>query len=87
VDQQVADWAARDGKPVAGLETLDEQLLLFKRLTADTQRELFLKTLAELATMQEAGALVAEWRAATSRRWRTGWRRNSVISRSCAPHS
>lgn len=64
VDQQVADWATRDGKPVAGLETLDEQLLLFKRLTADTQRELFLKTLAELATTEDhTGALVAEWRA------------------------
>jgi uncharacterized protein len=64
VDSQVGDWAARDGKPVAGLETLDEQLLLFKRLTADTQRALFLKTLAELATLpDDTGALVAEWRA------------------------
>jgi len=63
VDQQVADWAARDGKPVTGLETLDEQLLLFKRLTAATQGELFLKTLAELATMEDdTGVLVAEWR-------------------------
>jgi uncharacterized protein len=64
VDQQIADWAARDGKPAAGLETLDEQLRLFKGLGAGVQRELFLKTLEELATLEaETAALVARWRA------------------------
>jgi uncharacterized protein len=64
VDQQIADWAARDGKPAGGLETLDEQLRLFKGLAADVQRELFLKTLEELPTLEAAtAALVARWRA------------------------
>ncbi len=65
VDQQIAGWAARDAKPAAGLETLDEQLLLFKRLGTDTQREILLKTLEELVTMEaDTDALVGQWRAA-----------------------
>lgn len=64
VDQQIAGWAARDAKPVAGLETLDEQLLLFKRLGAATQREMLLKTLEELVAMEaDTDALVSQWRA------------------------
>lgn len=64
VDQQVADWAARDGKPVDGLETLDQQLSLFKDFTPDTQRQLLLKTLEELAAIEsDTARLVATWRA------------------------
>jgi uncharacterized protein len=63
VDQQVAAWAARDGKPVMGLETLEQQLLLFKGLAADMQREMLIKTLAELAEIRsDTAALVAQWR-------------------------
>jgi uncharacterized protein len=64
VDQQVAGWAARDGKTAGGLETLDQQLRLFKGLAADTQREMFLKSLEELPGLEtETAALVARWRA------------------------
>ncbi len=64
VDQQLGARALRDGLPVAGLETLDEQLGLFKALDEATQLALLAKTLEELGT---AGAdtirLVADWRA------------------------
>lgn len=64
VDQQIAGWAARDAKPAAGLETLDEQLLLFKRLGTATQREMLLKTLEELVAMEaDTDELVGQWRA------------------------
>jgi uncharacterized protein len=64
VDQQIASWAGRDGKPAGGLETLDEQLGLFKGLAAGVQRELFLKTLEELAALEaDTAALVTRWRA------------------------
>jgi uncharacterized protein len=64
IDKQLASWAVRDGKPVAGLETLDEQLLLFKRLAADVQREMLLKMLAELPAVEDdTEALIAQWRA------------------------
>ncbi len=64
VDQQIADWAARDGKPVTGLETIDEQLSLFKDFTPDAQRQLLLKTLADLAQIEaDTAQLVATWRA------------------------
>jgi uncharacterized protein len=63
VDQQVADWARRDNRPTAGLETLEEQLLLFKELDADAQRRLLMNTLEELATVAaDTAGLVATWR-------------------------
>lgn len=79
VEQQIAGWAVRDAKPVAGLETLDEQLLLFKRLSAETQREMLLKTLEEIVAMEaDTDALVAQWRAgdltALTRRLETDFR-------------
>ena len=64
VEQQVADWARRDGKPVTGLETFAQQLAIFKGLEFDVQRELLMKTLEELPRMPaDAATLVAEWRA------------------------
>lgn len=63
VDLQVAEWAGRDAKPVTGLETIDEQLLLFKNLDVDTQRQVLLKTLEELASLaDDTAALVSRWR-------------------------
>jgi len=64
VDQQLGERALRDGLPVAGLETLDEQLRLFKDLDAPTQVALLSKTLEELDTVgADTARLVAEWRA------------------------
>lgn len=64
VDQQIAGWARRDGKPVTGLETIDQQLLLFKALDADMQRRMLLKTLEELASAgSDTAELVGRWRA------------------------
>jgi uncharacterized protein len=63
VDRQVADWAEKDRKPVTGLETVDEQLVLFKHLDAPTQRQVFFKALEELPAMRsETAELVARWR-------------------------
>jgi uncharacterized protein len=63
VDQQVAEWALRDDRPAQGLETLDEQLRLFKDLEPALQREILLKTLEELPVLaQEAAELVSQWR-------------------------
>lgn len=64
VDQQVTSWAQRDGKPVIGLETLEEQLMLFKTLGAGRQREMLLKTLEDAAALErDTASLVADWRA------------------------
>ncbi|MEJ2515120.1 MAG: TraB/GumN family protein [Gammaproteobacteria bacterium] len=63
VDQHLAGRAMADGKPIAGLETLAEQLDFFDSLAPEAQRQLLeqtLDSLDELAT--EADALVAAWR-------------------------
>ncbi|NHA16118.1 TraB/GumN family protein [Thioalkalivibrio sp. XN279] len=64
VDQQLGERALRDGLPVSGLETLEEQLRLFKGLELPTQLALLAKTLEELDTAgADTARLVAEWRA------------------------
>lgn len=64
IDQQLGDRAVRDGLPVAGLETLEEQMRLFKALDERTQLALFAKTLDELDTAgADTALLVAQWRA------------------------
>ena len=47
VEQLVAAAAARDHKPVTGLETADGQLQLFDRLPSGLQAQLLLKTIEE----------------------------------------
>lgn len=64
VDQQLGERALRDGRPIAALETLAEQLGMFRTLDAATQAELLLKTLEEIQTAPaDTDLLVAEWRA------------------------
>lgn len=63
VDQQVADWARRDRLPTGGLETLEQQLLLFKDLDLPTQQTLLFKTLEELPHIgADTEALIGTWR-------------------------
>lgn len=63
VDHQLGLRAVRDGRPAAGLETLEQQLGIFKELPAETQRDLLRKTLEELdAVAAETDRLVTAWR-------------------------
>lgn len=63
VDQQLGLRALRDGRPARGLETLDQQLGIFKGLSPEVQRELLRKTFVELgAVAAETDQLVAAWR-------------------------
>ena len=63
VDLQFARRAAADGKPVIGLETLDEQLGYFASLPMKDQVELLRETLDEATDIQqELGDIVAAWR-------------------------
>lgn len=64
VDQQLGLRAVRDGRPARGLETVDQQLGIFKALAPEVQRDLLRKTLEELgAVAAETDDLVAAWRA------------------------
>ena len=64
VDTHYAQLAARQGKPVAGLETAREQLELFDNLPAKTQKAFLLDTLEESDQFrEEMEKLVSLWRA------------------------
>jgi hypothetical protein len=55
--------AARDGKPIEGLETVDEQLAFLDGLPLDVQSEMLIQALAEGATLDESvDALIDAWR-------------------------
>jgi len=63
VDEQLAQRAAADHKPIIGLETVDEQLGLFAHLSIEQQRR-FLQYMLDDAddTQHSADAVVAAWR-------------------------
>jgi uncharacterized protein YbaP (TraB family) len=62
VEQRVAAIASRDGKPIAGLESVDQQLALFDDLAPALQSELLLKTIDESAEDdRKLAAMVAAW--------------------------
>jgi uncharacterized protein YbaP (TraB family) len=63
VDQQFARRAAADGKPVLGLETINEQLGYFAALPMKDQVDLLRETLDESAGIQEElGGIIDAWR-------------------------
>ncbi|MEL7536027.1 MAG: TraB/GumN family protein [Pseudomonadota bacterium] len=63
VEAVLGQWAARDAKPVIGLETLSQQLRYFDSLSLDAQRELLGKTLREADELDgEMRTLVSAWR-------------------------
>lgn len=64
VEQRLTARAAEDGKPIAGLETLEEQFSMLANLPDAQQREFLLYSVedAERAT-QEIDSLITAWRA------------------------
>ncbi len=63
VDEQFAQRAAADQKPIIGLETVREQLGFFSQLSLDQQRRFLLYTLDEAASSaSDADAVVSAWR-------------------------
>ena len=63
VDEQFAQRAAADQKPIIGLETLAQQLGFFAQLSLDQQRRFLLYTLDDAAnSASDADAVVSAWR-------------------------
>lgn len=62
VEMVMTTRAVDDGKPIEGLETIDEQLALLDGLPLDVQSEMLIQTLAEGAAMGESiDALIDAW--------------------------
>jgi uncharacterized protein len=68
VDEQIAQRAAVDRKPLIGLETMEEQLGLFAHLSMDEQRQYLKGVLEEEDDFAaEFDALIAAWRSGDAR--------------------
>jgi uncharacterized protein YbaP (TraB family) len=63
VDMQIAVRARQDGKPIIGLETVDDQLGIFAGLSLDEQREFLRETLEETDSEAQLRELMTAWRA------------------------
>ncbi len=62
IDEQFAQRAQADGKPIIALETVDEQLGFFAHLTVEQQRQYLRATLKDLDTeASDAGVMVNAW--------------------------
>ncbi len=53
LEVQMTGWATRDGKPIAGLETPEEQIALFADLPEDEQIEMLMQSLADAVSIQQ----------------------------------
>ena len=63
VDEQFAQRAQQDNKPIIALETADEQLGFFAHLPAEQQRQYLRATLKDLDTEgSDAAVMVSAWR-------------------------
>lgn len=63
VEMTMTTRATNDGKPIEGLETIDEQLSFLDGLPLEAQREMLLQTLAESAALSESiDELIDAWR-------------------------
>lgn len=62
VEMTMTSRAAADGKPIRGLETVDQQLGFLDGLPLDAQREMLLQTLTQSASLGESvDALIDAW--------------------------
>jgi len=67
LESHLSGQAVRDGKPIAGLETMEFQLRLFDAMPERVQSDLLLQTLEEAGTMEtEMDAMIRAWRAGDS---------------------
>lgn len=63
VEMQMVSRAERDGKPIEGLETAEEQTAFLDGLSIETQREMLLQALEEGATISESiDEIIHAWR-------------------------
>lgn len=63
VEMTMTTRAATDGKPIEGLETVDEQLSFLDGLPLDVQNEMLLQALRESASLREQiDELISAWR-------------------------
>ena len=63
VEMTMTNRAAADGKPIEGLETIDEQLGFLDGLPLEAQREMLLQTLLQSAEIDDSvDALIDAWR-------------------------
>ena len=63
VEMQLVSQAARDGKPIEGLETAAEQTAFLDGLSLDTQREMLLQTLEDSAGIEDIiDEIIRAWR-------------------------
>ena len=63
VEMTMTTRAVNDGKPIEGLETVDEQLAFLDGLPLEVQSEMLIQTLAEGAALGESiDALIDAWR-------------------------
>jgi len=62
VDFQIATLAQQDGKPLHGLETLEDQLGLFSHLSLDEQCEFLRSMLEEEDSQKQLGDITKAWR-------------------------
>jgi len=63
IEMQLTKKAAKDGKPITGLETMEEQLNFFAGLDEKAELEFLTSTLDELKNLQsEMGELMNAWR-------------------------
>ena len=63
IEMQLVSQAARDGKPIEGLETAAEQTAFLDGLSLDTQRDMLLRTLEESAGLEESiDEIIHAWR-------------------------
>ncbi len=63
VEMQMTSRAVEDGKPIEGLETIEEQLAFLDGLSLQAQRDLLIQTLEDSASMDDSiGEMIRAWR-------------------------
>jgi len=53
IEIQLTSWATRDGIPMVGLETVEEQLAVFADISQQAQVEMLMQSLNDAVTLQE----------------------------------